>query len=252
MFCSACGAQLPDGSKFCFNCGARLGESTFSFATGSPSKKLVAAMCTNCGSSLQVDNEQQAAVCQYCGSAFVVDEAIQNYNVNVSGNITVNGSVININGTNIDNLLERAHQYALDGSFESARKYFNQVLDSDISNTKAQKGLSTINEILNSYSYKTENTSTGKLELKKDRLILNNGVTPTLFELKRVFELNIVKKSLFSSDRVLQFLYHGIPQKRYSLDVKDTNGWYVAIEDAKMGKYPAMKDLGKLYKDQYK
>ncbi|MCF0145850.1 MAG: zinc ribbon domain-containing protein [Eubacterium sp.] len=250
MFCSACGVRLPDGSRFCFNCGARLGESTFTFAPEVPSGKLVAAKCTSCGSSLEVDREQKAAVCPYCGSAYIVDEAIQNYNINVRGNVTVNGATININGVNIENLLERAEQYAFEGNFELAEDYFNQVLDSEISNLKAQKGIARINDIINSYSYKTEVTSIGKLELKKERLILNNGADPQLFELKRVFELNITKKSFFSSDKVLQFLYNGIPQRRYTLDVKDVNGWYMAIEDAKMGKYPAMKNLGELYKNR--
>lgn len=42
---------------------------------------LVQAKCTNCGSTIPVDNLKDAAICSYCGSAFIVEKAINNYNV---------------------------------------------------------------------------------------------------------------------------------------------------------------------------
>lgn len=36
MFCSNCGNQIPDGTKFCPNCGAATGENTTSQATATP------------------------------------------------------------------------------------------------------------------------------------------------------------------------------------------------------------------------
>lgn len=49
---------------------------------------IVPAKCTNCGSSLQVDNAKEAAICQHCGSAFIVEKAINHYCI--SNNITAN------------------------------------------------------------------------------------------------------------------------------------------------------------------
>lgn len=36
MFCSNCGNQIPDGTKFCPNCGAATGENATSQATATP------------------------------------------------------------------------------------------------------------------------------------------------------------------------------------------------------------------------
>ena len=43
--------------------------------------RLVPAVCTQCGASLEVDPSQEAAVCRYCNTPFIVDKAIQNYNI---------------------------------------------------------------------------------------------------------------------------------------------------------------------------
>ena len=247
MFCSACGAKMPEGAKFCFNCGARAGEPVPVFPPAQ-TKQFVPATCTNCGASLEVDPEQETAKCSHCGSAFLIDQAIQNYNVTMSGNLTVNGATININGKNIDNLLKRAYDYGREGDFDQARKYFDEVLDSDIGNAKAKKGIQLLDEIINSYSYKSERLPQGVLELKKGRLLLTTQPVPILFELNRIFDLNVVSKGLFSSEKMIQFIYHGIPTKKVSFTVADANKWYVLLEDAKMGKYPPMNNLGELFR----
>ena len=41
----------------------------------------VAAICTACGATLQVDSTHDAAICKYCGTPFIVEKAINNYNV---------------------------------------------------------------------------------------------------------------------------------------------------------------------------
>ena len=209
--------------------------------------RFVPAKCTNCGASLNVDPGQTAAVCPYCNSAYVVEKAIREYNIRVSGNLTVNGAQININGKNIDNLLERANQYASDGDFDKAVEYFNEVLDSDINTLQVKEGIQKIKFILNDYSYMSENTNKGMLELKKGRLILTTNVNPQLFELDKIFGLSIVKRGLFSSEKSLQFTYSGIPERRVTIETSAAAKWFVVIEDAKMGKYPKMVNLGKLY-----
>ena len=248
MYCSSCGAKIPDDSKFCFNCGARAGSFDLSrFTPPPPQTKFTPAKCTNCGASLTVDPSQKAAVCPFCNSAYIVEKAIQEYNIQVSGNLTVNGAQININGKNLDNLLERAEQCASSGDFDKAMDYFNEVLDSDISSERANRGIHKIKNILNDYVYMSEKTGKGLLELKKGRLILTTNVNPQLYELDRIFGVEIVKKGFFSSEKLLQFTYSGIPQRRITLETSNANKGFIAIEDAKMGKYPKMIDLGSLY-----
>ena len=246
MFCSACGAKMAEGARFCFNCGAKSGDPVPVFPPAQ-TKKFVPATCTNCGASLEVDPEQETAKCSHCGSAFLIDQAIQNYNVSVAGNLTVNGATININGKNIDNLLERAYEFGKSGDFDQARKYFDEVLDSDISNAKAKQGKTLLDDIINGYSYIVEQLPQGVLELKKGRLLLTTQPVPILYELNRIFDLNIVSKGLFSSGKAIQFVYHGIPTKKVVFNVSDANKWYVMLEDAKMGKYPPMINLGDLF-----
>lgn len=43
--------------------------------------KMVPAVCTQCGGSLDVDPLQETAKCPFCGMTFVVEKAINNYNV---------------------------------------------------------------------------------------------------------------------------------------------------------------------------
>lgn len=248
MFCSSCGQKLPEGAKFCFNCGAQAGVFDFAQSSDSvPKTKIVPAKCTSCGASLNVDPNQESAICPYCRSAYIVEKAINEYNVTVKGNFSVNGATININGKNLTNLIERANQCARSGDFPKALDYFNEVLDSDANSIEATEGIQKIQSILNDYVYFREETPKGILELKKGRLILTNDVGPTLYELSRIFELSIVPKGIFSSGKIIQFTYDGIPRRKISLDTAEANKWFVVIEDAKMGKYPKMVDLGKLY-----
>ncbi|MBD5445534.1 MAG: leucine-rich repeat domain-containing protein [Lachnospiraceae bacterium] len=60
---------------------------------------LVAAKCTQCGASIEVDDTKEAGICKYCGTAFVTEKAINNYNVtnNISAQ-TVN--IIEVSATN--------------------------------------------------------------------------------------------------------------------------------------------------------
>lgn len=57
---------------------------------------LVAAKCTNCGASLQVDSSKEAAVCQYCGTPYITEKAIKYYNTTNN----INANVVNIYGAN--------------------------------------------------------------------------------------------------------------------------------------------------------
>ena len=43
---------------------------------------LVAAICTQCGANLEVDDSKEAGICKYCGTAFITEKAISNYMIN--------------------------------------------------------------------------------------------------------------------------------------------------------------------------
>ena len=57
--------------------------------------RLVPAVCTQCGATLEVDPNQEAAVCKYCGTPFVVAKAVQNYQVQ-------NARIEHVDKVNID------------------------------------------------------------------------------------------------------------------------------------------------------
>ena len=121
------------------------------------------------------------------------------------------------------------------------------MLGSDITSREALTGVQKIKFILSNYVYLSENTNKGLLELKKGRLILTTTVNPQQYELDKIFGVSIAKKGLFSSGKSLQFTYSGIPERRVAVDTSMAEKWFIAIEDAKMGKYPQMTELGQLF-----
>jgi rRNA maturation endonuclease Nob1 len=57
MKCASCGADNPEGKKFCGDCGKELKE-VHAGANGDSTRK-----CSECGRSL----EEESNVCPYCG-----------------------------------------------------------------------------------------------------------------------------------------------------------------------------------------
>ncbi|MCR5511362.1 MAG: zinc ribbon domain-containing protein [Lachnospiraceae bacterium] len=47
--------------------------------------KMVPALCTQCGGTVEVNKDDETAVCPFCGTSFIVEKAINNYNIDVSG-----------------------------------------------------------------------------------------------------------------------------------------------------------------------
>ncbi len=150
MFCTKCGKQLSDNAKFCSNCGTKTNNSANSTLSVPDNRggasKLVPAKCTNCGGQLTVDEKQKSAICPFCNSSFIVEQAINNYNVQVSGNLNVGNATININGLNMANLIARAGAFESQNDLETALDYYNRVLDIDINNADAIHGIQRINQ----------------------------------------------------------------------------------------------------------
>ena len=62
--------------------------------------KMVPAVCTQCGGTVEVDKTKEEAKCPFCGTSFVIEKAINNYNVKYATiehadnvNIDVTGAV---------------------------------------------------------------------------------------------------------------------------------------------------------------
>ncbi len=43
--------------------------------------KIVPALCTQCGGTIEVDPNSEKGTCPFCGTTFIVEKAINNYNV---------------------------------------------------------------------------------------------------------------------------------------------------------------------------
>ena len=63
---------------------------------------LVKGKCTECGATLELNNEAKSeCICKYCGSKFFVQDAINNYTANIeSAQVNIAKANININTIN--------------------------------------------------------------------------------------------------------------------------------------------------------
>ena len=138
MFCMNCGQQLPDGAKFCLNCGTPQGAVSPTGTTQSETINLdgmhtfVPAMCPNCNAHMKVDTTSNVARCDTCGTECLVQDAIKT--LTVRGNIQVGNATINVSGTNTDGLLQRVEIMLGDGDFDGAMSKCDTILDSDPTN----------------------------------------------------------------------------------------------------------------------
>ena len=232
MFCISCGTKLPDGAKFCFNCGAKLEEVA-------QKSLLVPAKCTNCGGQLTVDSSQKSAVCPFCGSTYIVEQAINNYNVQMKGNMTIGNATINVQGLNTENLIARAKSFESQNNFEMALDYFNKVLDIDVNNVQAVQGINRIEQKKNDYVFLTATEksifSTKIIEAHRDRLtLINKGGKKVEYYIKKIVD---EKVGMFGSQ--LSFHYDN-DFVVWNLN-ENSKAMLKFIEDAKLGIYPDYK-----------
>lgn len=54
---------------------------------------IVAAMCSQCGANISVDNAKDAGICEHCGTAFVTEKIIHQYNTIINNHLVVDDSV---------------------------------------------------------------------------------------------------------------------------------------------------------------
>lgn len=151
MFCMYCGQSLPEGARFCMQCGTPQGTVSPTGTTQAEtinldgSRSFVPAMCPNCNSHMEVDPSSKIARCNSCGTECLVQDAIKTLsvkgNVNVgNASICVDGAdsvTINAGGTNIDSLLQRVEIMLEDGDYNGVIDKCNTILDLDHSNGRA-------------------------------------------------------------------------------------------------------------------
>lgn len=138
MFCMNCGQQLPDGAKYCLQCGTPQGAVSPTGTTQAETINLdgmhtfVPALCPNCSAHMKVDSSAKVAHCDSCGTECLVQDAIKA--LTVRGNVQVGSATINVSGTNTDSLLQRVEIMLGDGDFGGAMSKCDTILDSDPTN----------------------------------------------------------------------------------------------------------------------
>lgn len=62
---------------------------------------MVAAICTQCGANIEIDESRESGVCQYCKTPFITEKLIYNYtyNINSLSGLNIHNATININGS---------------------------------------------------------------------------------------------------------------------------------------------------------
>ena len=141
MFCMNCGQQLPDGAKFCFNCGTPQGAISPTGTTQIETINLdgmhtfVPAMCPNCNANMKVDTSIKVARCNACGTECLVQDAIKA--LSLRGVVQVGNATINVSSTNIDALLLRIKMMLESREFAGIKSRCDSILDLDPTNAKA-------------------------------------------------------------------------------------------------------------------
>jgi predicted RNA-binding Zn-ribbon protein involved in translation (DUF1610 family) len=88
---------------------------------------LVRAVCTACGSNLEVDDKKDAAICPYCGSAYIVEKARDIYLTNNAKIENIHAETINIGKNDEDRLYESAEALIKLGKTKDALDAFQKM-----------------------------------------------------------------------------------------------------------------------------
>lgn len=85
---------------------------------------LTAAICTQCGAQIQVDESKDAGICPSCGTAFITEKVIHQF-------VTQNnfaGATINVQGgVDIENLYTLARRAVDSSNTDDVLKYYGQI-----------------------------------------------------------------------------------------------------------------------------
>ncbi|RKM57374.1 hypothetical protein D6853_05005 [Butyrivibrio sp. X503] len=98
---------------------------------------LVAAICSQCGAQIKVDDSQDAGICEHCGTAFVTEKVIKNYHTHIINNNSFAGATINVTNGSIDNLIQLSQNAISVGNYKECLKYCDKALEIDAKNSDA-------------------------------------------------------------------------------------------------------------------
>lgn len=87
--------------------------------------RLVPAKCPNCGAQLELDDNLKKTQCKYCRTTIIVDDAIEKYQVELSGKIEVEGI------KNRNDFLKQAKKHFKVEEYEKAKEYLNKIIQED-------------------------------------------------------------------------------------------------------------------------
>ncbi len=91
---------------------------------------LVRAVCTACGSNLEVDDKKEAAICPYCGAAYVVEKARDIYLTNNAKIESIHADTVNIGKNEEDRLYDSAEALIKLGKSKDALSTFQKMTNS--------------------------------------------------------------------------------------------------------------------------
>lgn len=132
IVCSKCGAQLPDGNKFCGNCGNAIIQAG-NTAQDNPAKPIRPIVCELCGGN-SLTKENGFFVCQNCGTRYSLEEARK---MMIEGTVQVAGTVTVDNSGKIGNYLMMAGSAFNVENYKEAEEYANKVIEIDPQNAEA-------------------------------------------------------------------------------------------------------------------
>ena len=99
-----------------------------------------AIVCELCGSN-ELIKDGDVFVCQHCGTKYTTEEARK---LLVEASVTIDEPVRVQGVATVDNLLRRADDFERRGDLERAAEYYDRVLDIDIDNGEANRGIARV------------------------------------------------------------------------------------------------------------
>ncbi len=88
---------------------------------------LKAAICTQCGAQIEVDESREAGICKFCGTAFVTETVINQYNVVHNHNNYISAQKINVGAESADELAETGMKLINARRYDQAEAFFTRI-----------------------------------------------------------------------------------------------------------------------------
>lgn len=88
----------------------------------------VAAICTQCGANIDVDDSKEAGVCSHCGTAFITEKVVNNYHIHNNVTNNIEHATIHVHtGKNETDIMQRYLAHIKNGSYEKASECIEKL-----------------------------------------------------------------------------------------------------------------------------